>query len=446
MTPRSAIDAQALAMRAVDLTSADEAEALVISSDTALTRFAENRIHQNVAERDTSVSIRAVLDTRTGSASTNRLDDDSLAACAAAAVAAAAASPADPMFPGLPGPRPVMMRENGVEPVGFGPLERAEAVRSIVEQSAIHGLVAAGGVAFDTDTVAVANSHGVDVAAKVSAIRATVLSSGEGAGTGWASHFTPSTVGFDPAAIGDEAATLALRTAGPSDLPPGDYTVVLSPEAVADIVDFLGYVGLSARAYAEGRSFMSEKLGERIVSDAITIVDDALSPESCGLSFDFEGQPKQRVTLIDSGIACTPVTDSYWAARTSLGNTGHALPAPNSIGPLPRDLQMAAGDTTLDALIRSVSKGVFVTRFHYVNVEDPVPVTLTGMTRDGTFLIENGRLTTPLKNLRFTQGAIAALGAVHGVTEERRLFKTMLGSALVPGLLVEKWAFTGQTG
>ena len=446
MTPMSAIDAQALAVRAVGLTEADEAEAVVISSDTALTRFAENRIHQNVTEHDTTVSIRAVLGTKNGSASTNRLDDESLAACAAAAVAAASASPADPGFPGLPEPRPVTVREDTLEPIGFGPVERAEAVRSIVEQSAIRGLVAAGGVALSTDTVAVANSHGVDVGSKVSTARATVLSSGEGAGTGWASHFTPSTVGFDPAAIGDEAATLALRTSSPSDLAPGDYTVVLAPEAVADILDFLGYVGLSARSYVEGRSFMSGRLGERILSDAITIVDDALSAESCGLSFDFEGQPKQRVALVDSGITCTPVTDSYWSARTGMPNTGHALPAPNSIGPLPRDMQIAPGDASLDSLIRSVQKGVYVTRFHYVNVEDPVPVTLTGMTRDGTFLIENGRLTAPLKNLRFTQSAIAALGKVHGVTEERRLFQTMLGSALVPGLLIDAWAFTGQTG
>ena len=446
MTPMSAIDAQALAVRAVSLTASDEAEAIVMSSDSALTRFADNRIHQNVAEHDTTISIRAVLGTKTGSASTNRMDEESLSACAAAAVAAAAASPADPAFPGLPEPRPATMGENDFEAVGFGPVERAEAVRSIVEQSAVRGLTAAGTIALSTDTVAVANSHGVDVATKISAIRATVLSSGEGAGTGWASHFTPSTVGFDPAAIGDEAATLALRTTNPTDLPPGDYTVVLAPEAVADIVDFLGYVGFSARAYAEGRSFMSEKLGQRIMSDAITIVDDALSPESCGLSFDFEGQPKQRVTLVDSGIASTPVTDSYWAARTGLPNTGHALPAPNSIGPLPRDMQVAAGDATLDSLIRSIDKGVYVTRFHYVNVEDPVPVTLTGMTRDGTFLIENGRLTHPLKNLRFTQSAISALSSVHGVTEERRLFQTMLGSALVPGLMIEKWAFTGQTG
>ncbi len=221
--------------------------------------------------------------------------------------------------------------------------------------------------------------------------------------------------------------------------------MVLAPEAVADIVDFLGYVGFSARAFAEGRSFMSDKLGQKILSDAITITDDSLSTPSCGLNFDFEGQPKQRVRLIENGTAVSPVTDSYWSARLGMPNTGHALPAPNAIGPLPLDMRMSAGDATIDALIGSVSRGVYVTRFHYVNVEDPVPVTLTGMTRDGTFLIENGRLTTPLKNLRFTQSAIEALGHVHGVTEQRRFFQTMLGCALVPGLLLEQWAFTGQT-
>lgn len=446
MSALSGADARKLALGCVEHVEADSAEVVVVSRDAALTRFADNRIHQNVSESDTRVSIRAVVGARTGSAATNRIDDESLRACAAAAVAAARVSPADPHFPGLPGPS-VRAGASTARVLDVpGPSERADAVSSIVEQSRVRGLEAAGGIETSTDTVAVANSLGVDAGATVATVRATVLASAEDAGTGWASYYGADLDGFDPAAIGDEAAALALRTAHPADFAPGSVTVVLAPEAVADIVDFLGYAGFSARAYAEDRSFMSGRLGERIVWETLTIVDDAHAPGSCGIPFDFEGQPRERVTLIDRGVASAIVTDSYWAARLGSTNTGHALPAPNSLGPMPLDMRMRAGESSLDALIANVEYGVYVTRFHYVNIEDPVPVTLTGMTRDGTFLIERGALTTPLKNLRFTQGAIEALGRVGGVTAHRERFKTMLGSAYVPGLLIDGWTFTGQTG
>ena len=135
-----------------------------------------------------------------------------------------------------------------------------------------------------------------------------------------------------------------------------------------------------------------------------------------GLTFDYEGQPKTRVAMIDRGVAASPVTDSYWAAKTGRADTGHALPAPNPYGPMPSNVAMEPGDATLEELVGSVKRGVYVTRFHYVNFEDPITVLLTGMTRDGTFLIENGELTRPLKNLRFTQGAVEALAGCEGVT------------------------------
>jgi PmbA protein len=220
---------------------------------------------------------------------------------------------------------------------------------------------------------------------------------------------------------------------------------VLAPEAVADILDFLTFTGFSAKAVEEGRSFMSGHLGERVMSQLVTIVDDALAPHALGMSFDYEGVGRTRTALIEGGVVREPVTDSYWAAVSGRSNTGHALPAPNQFGPLPLNLEMLPGDATLDGLIGRVERGVYVTRFHYVNVEDPVPVTLTGMTRDGTFLIENGALTRPLKNLRFTQSAIEALASCEGVTAARKFVGTEEGASLVPGLLCTKFAITGQT-
>jgi predicted Zn-dependent protease len=292
--------------------------------------------------------------------------------------------------------------------------------------------------------LAIANSRGVDVAGAVSGVQATVLSAGE-TGSGWSSFLSRDAAEFDPTAIGLEAAELAVRSADPTDLEPGVYPVVLGPEAVADLMDFIGYLGFSVKAVEEGRSFMSTQMEAQAMSNLIYIVDDALADHAMGLPFDYEGMPKSSLAIIEAGVPVHPVTDSYWSAVSGWTNTGHALPAPNEHGPLPLNLEMLPGTSTMEELIGRVERGVYVTRFHYVNVEDPVPVTLTGMTRDGTFLIEDGKLTRPLKNLRFTQSAIEALYWCDGVTSERKFVGTEEGASLVPGLLCLKFAFTGQT-
>jgi predicted Zn-dependent protease len=322
---------------------------------------------------------------------------------------------------------------------------RASAVGAIVAESASRGLTVAGKVRSAEHTVAVANSLGVDVGSSITGAQATVLAMGKATGSGWASFLAADASKMAPAALGAQAAELALRSADPQTLEPGDYQVVLAPEAVADIMDFLAYVGFSAKAYDQGRSFMSGHLGEQVMNDRVSIIDDALADFAMGLTFDYEGQPKKRVEMIRRGMAISPVTDSYWAAKTGLANTGHALPAPNSFGPMPLNVAMEPGEATMDELIGSVVRGVYVTRFHYVNVEDPISVLLTGMTRDGTFLIENGRLTQPLKNLRFTQGAVEALAGCEGATSVRRFVGTEEGACYVPGLLLAKFSFTGQT-
>jgi predicted Zn-dependent protease len=245
--------------------------------------------------------------------------------------------------------------------------------------------------------------------------------------------------------MGREAADLAVRGADASALDPGVYTVVLGPEAVGEMLTMLAYTGLSAKALAEGRSFLADKLGEQVMSAQVSIVDDALAHEARGLTFDYEGQPKQRVEFVSRGVARGVVTDSYWASRLGMEDTGHALPAPNAFGPYPLDLGLEPGDASLDDLIASVERGVYVNRFWYVNVSDPTSVELTGMTRDGTFLIEKGRLSRPVRNLRFTQSAVEALAHVKGVGADRRLVGERGGGVLAPALLLERFAFTGQT-
>jgi PmbA protein len=429
------------------VSGADEAEALVFAQVSALTRFANNRIHQNVASEDLAVSVRAVVGKRVGVASTNHVNEAGLAAVCAAAVEAARTSRQDPEFPGLPAGGPVEHPSRAHASTRlFGPHERGEAVRAIIKQSSRRGCTAAGTVAVNDAVVAVANTVGADAVLPTTACNATVLSTGPDSGSGWASFFSTDASLLAPDALGDRAATLALRTAGPRALDPGSYTVVLSPEAVADIVRFLGWYGMSAKAVEEGRSFMTGHMGERVLSSLLTIRDDALDATASGLTFDYEGVPKTPLTLIDAGVATAAVTDSYWAAKAGRPNTGHALPAPNSMGPLPLDLVMSPGDSSVEEMIASVERGVYVTRFHYVNIEDPVRATLTGMTRDGTLMIEGGRLTYPVRNLRFTQSAVDALAAVRAVGADVVALGEDDGmSVRVPALALDSFAFTGQT-
>ena len=437
------------ALAAAVAAGAQEAEVVVSAGSASLTRFAANRIHQNVSESDAQVSIRAVLGKRSGVAATNRLDPESLRRCAQAAVAAASSSQPDESFPGLPQPTA------GATPAGgpaseatlrFDETARATAAATIIGHSSAQGLKAAGGIAVTDQAVAIANTHGVRAAAPMAATRATVLSMEDSGGSGWASFFSADAGGLDADALGEQAASLAVRTKNAGTLDPGTYTVVLAPEAVADIVAFMGWMTFGAKPFTEKRSALSDKLGESVIDGAISIFDDFAAQGGIGLPFDFEGQPRTPVTLIKRGIAEGVVTDSMWAAKLGMPNTGHALPAPNGYGPMPLNLVMDAGDATIDDLVSRVDRGVYVTRFHYVNVEDPVPLTLTGMTRDGTFMIEGGRLTKPLRNLRFTQSAIQALSHVGGITATRELIGSDGHATLVPGLLLERFAFTGQTG
>jgi PmbA protein len=447
MTPDLA-QARALALAAVEKTiaaGAAEAEAVVTASSTALTRFANNRVHQNVASEDLVVAVRAVVGTRVGVASTNRTSSEGLAACCASAVDAARRAPEDPHFPGLPSPAPVETPDRAAAATrAMGPDQRAAAAAAIVAQSSSRGLSAAGQVAVTDEAAAIANSLGVDVAMPVTRCRATVLSMGPEGGSGWASFASRDASRLRASELGAEAADLAGRSSSRTDLAPGTYPVVLGPEAVGDIVQFLGWDGCSAKAVEEGRSFMSGRAGELIMSESVTILDDATAPDSAGLTFDWEGVPKSRVLFVERGVLRGPVTDSYWAAMTGRPNTGHALPAPNPWGPIPVDMEMSPGTSTVADLIASVDRGVYVTRFHYVNVEDPTRVTLTGMTRDGAFLIENGRMTHGLRDLRFTQSAVEALSHVGGVSAERRLVGEE-AFVLAPHLLLEAFAFTGRT-
>ncbi len=263
-------------------------------------------------------------------------------------------------------------------------------------------------------------------------------------GTGYAEAAGVDATTLDGAALGREAAEEARRAARPAALPPGDYPVVLEEYAVVDLLDMLGYVGFSGLAVEEGRSFF--EAGRRVGSPLVSIRDDARDPAGQPASFDYEGVATIPVELIEAGTCRDVVHDSATAARAGVRSTGHGLPAPNAYGPFPLHSQMAAGTTPREELVRGLRRGLLVTRFHYTNPVHAKLAVITGMTRDGTFLVEDGEILGPVRNLRFTQSYLDALASVEAVASERRLLRGMLGAVLVPAIRIGTWRFTGATG
>jgi PmbA protein len=292
--------------------------------------------------------------------------------------------------------------------------------------------------------VALINSEGQSCFAATShATVSTVVSGGDG-GAGYAEVWAPRTSEVDLGATGLEAFEKARDSQAPRPLDPGRYDVVLEPPAVATLVSFLAYLGFGGRAIAEGRSCFSDRIGERLMSELVSISDDALSPGTLGLPFDFEGTPKRRVDLVTEGVVLSGVHDRRSAKQAGGESTGHALPPPNPHGPFPLNLSLAGGDASVDDMIRGTSRGLLVTRFHYANVVHPKEAIITGMTRDGTWLIEDGRVRHPVRNFRFTQSIIEALREVEAVGKDAKLAaEFFFAASRVPALKISSFQFTG---
>ena len=420
---------------------ADQTEVLFLGKDSHLTRFANSYIHQNVSESNAEIRVRAALGKRIGVASTNNLSPEGLARVVEAAETVARFQPEQPDFESLPGPMPIQAAKGFSEATAaYTPEARAEGVGLICRRAQEAKLSASGAFTTEVSELAVANSLGTwayHPATEASLV--TVIMSENSSGYGEAQAWDVST--FDIDELGDNAVKRAIISKNPTTIEPGRYTVILEEYAVADIVHYLSYMGFGALSLQEGQSFMTGKLGQAIGDPRITIVDDGSNPAGLPRPFDYEGVPKQRVELIQAGIARAVVYDSYTARKEGKASTGHARPSPNPMGPYAMNLFMSPGSDGKRSMIRAIDQGLWVTRFHYVNPLDRRKAILTGMTRDGTFKIENGEITDPVKNLRFTQSMLETLNQVQMVGRTTRL----VGGARVPALLVREFNFTGVT-
>ena len=428
---------------------ATEAEVLVMAGDSALTRFANSEIHQNVAERSVSVSLRHVVGRRIAVVSTGKVDSDGLRSLVHRAAAIARSCEELDDWAGLPGPREGSAALAGSDAAWAAgtahasPEFRAEGVRAVISAADEAGVMAYGSFATEAEAIAVANSAGIRNAERRTSSQLLTVHMSPDGGTGYAEAVSMDATTLDAAAIGREAATKARAGDRAVTVEPGDYPVVLEEYAVVDIADMLGCLGFSALAVQEERSFVEP--GRRIGSDLVSIVDDGADRNGLPASFDYEGVAKEKVQLVEAGVCREVVYDSQTAARAGRTSTGHGLPAPNPWGPFPLHAVMAPGTTPREELIGGLDRGLLVTRFHYTNVVHPKLAMITGMTRDGTFLLEGGKIVGPVRNLRFTQSYLDALAGVSAVSSSRKALKGFLGAAVVPALRIDAWTFTGVT-
>jgi PmbA protein len=425
---------------------ADGIQVLAFHSWGGLTRFASSRIHQNTWREDIEFRIIAVVDgNRTGVASTHSFEPAAVARAAEDAVTIARHTPADPEFPGLAPPAPVETTTPFDDATANAtPLKRASAVAAALGEFP-EGMEGAGYVETVADEVLVCSTTGLQAFGRTTRAGVSVLAMA-GDSSGYAERLERRFGDLDPRVLAARAVEKAERSRDPQTAEPGAYTVILEPAATSTIMQFLAFLGLGAKPFLEERSFMSGKIGEKIASELITIVDDPIAPDSLGLPFDFEGTPARRVALIDRGVAAGVVWDRTTAKKAGAESTGHALPPPNAYGPVPLNLRMEPGESTIEQIIASTERGLLVTRFHYSNVVNEKEAILTGMTRDGTFLIEDGRIAHGVKNLRYTQNAIEALSNVEAVGDKTEISTELFfGGSRAPALKIRDFKFSSST-
>jgi predicted Zn-dependent protease len=432
---------------ALGIGDVDGVEVLFIHEWGGLTRFASSAIHQSTWKEDTGIRVRVVKEGRVGVAASNDFSEQgALKAATNAAEMARVAAP-DPDFPGLAPPAAFRELEGAFDgdTADVTPERRAASVADLVGRCP-DGFRAAGAYETGAVEVGLANTEGQFCwAPSTQANVSTVMSGGEG-GTGYAETFAAGASGIDPGSVGARAAAKAVASQEPVALEPGRYTVVLEPAAVSTLIGFLSYIGFGGRAILEGRSCLSGRQGERVAAPSVTLVDDVHERGTLGLPFDFEGTPRRRVELIRDGVFATGVHDRRSARLAGVDPTGHGLPAPNVEGAFPLNVCMSAGDASLAEMISSTERGVFVTRFHYSNVVNPTDSTITGMTRDGTFLIQDGRIAGSVRNMRFTQSILEALSGVDMVGRDRELASEFFFSAsLVPALKIASFNFSSAS-
>jgi PmbA protein len=421
-----------------------ETEVHVDETVSALTRFANNGIHQNVAEHTVSVSVRTQVEQRTARATTNRTDEDSLSAAIEASLSLAHSQPKNPSLLAMPGKQRYRRVNRFVKQTAtLTPEDRARAVRRACDLAVKKGQSAAGIFSSAQSQSAMGNSRGLFAAYRdTHAVFSITMQ--EGAAASWAKENSANVADLDPQSLAERASDKAHRATDAHELAPGRYTVIMEPAAVLDLVGFLFY-DFAATALRDKRSCFNERMGKQVLGKNISIEDDVYHPLQLGAPYDGEGIPRQRVLLVDRGVPTNLVYSRASAKVAKKKPTGHGFMLPNEYGEAPMNLVFSGGKASLEEMIASTDRGLLVTRLWYIREVDPYEKIMTGMTRDGLFLVEKGRVGSAVRNFRFNQSVLEILRNVEMMGTAVRATGEEAFEMVVPAMKVRDFHFSEVT-
>jgi PmbA protein len=410
----------------------------------ALTRFANNSIHQHVAEHGLTVSLRVVVDGRTARVTTNRIEEDALRAALESAASLASSQPKDLGLLPLPGKQTYRPVRRFIDATAALSAEsRAHAVKNTCTLAGSKGQIAAGIFSSGQSQSVLANSRGLFATYRQTQAEFSVTMQ-QGSATSWAKANAADFRSFDPLALAKTASEKAARAENPAELAPGKYTVILEPAAVLDLVGFLFY-DFSATAVQDQRSCFSGRLGKPLLGKNVTITDDVYHSEQLGAPFDGEGIPRQRVQLVDCGVPRSLVYSRRSAKKSGVRPTGHGFALPNEYGEAPMNLVIGGGRSSIEEMIAGTDRGLLVTRLWYIRELDPYEKVMTGMTRDGLFLVEKGKVSRSVRNFRFNQSILQMLRNVEALGPSRRATAEESFEMVVPPMKIGNFHFSEVT-
>ncbi len=430
--------------RALDAAAPAEADAVFLSGDRNISRFANSNLHQNMSEESAELTLRLIVNGAMGVASTTVFEGDEIASTAELARESARHANASPNFRGLySANEPLARVRTSDENARITPASKALALRTMFDRGAADRVQFAGSYTTAELAVACANTHGIRRYCRITSSDATVIAMRDRQ-SGYATHTSRSTI--DVSSLGLRATEKATAHGEAVEtITPGTFDVILEPPAVAEVLEWMNMITFSGQSFEDGSSFFVGNIGKQILSEQFTLTDDSLDESFLPFPFDLEGLPRRRVTLIDRGVPRTPVVDKAYADRLSIAPTANAWHLGGPEHGLAFHLAIEPGDTTRDELIASTKLGIWVTRFNYVNgLLEPKRALMTGTTRDGTFLIRDGKVAARLPNLRWTQSMVEAFSNIEGMARERECVSTWFnpfGGTLAPAMKMRGWSF-----
>lgn len=417
----------------------------IIDNEEGLTRFANSEIHQNVQSSDTTIEITVSGNKREATVTTNLMDDESLKLAVKNAEENLLFVPeGELVIPELTFPLEICNTEyDATLESTYGIIDRARLIKEGVEALGT-SYAAAGALSLEKTVMAMGNSRGIKRYSRLNTIKLSVVVTHESGSSGYAAKLANAASDMNVALNFEAAYKKAKKGINPISIEPGSYTVILEPAAVAGLLMYMSISGFSAKSVQTGRSCLTGKLGERVFGENITITDDITNDNTFPFYFDTEGYERKKVEIIKNGVANQLIYDTKSAVHDGVETTGHSISSP-SMGGIPLNIVMEAGNESFENMIKNSKKAILVTRFHYMNTVNPRQALLTALTRDGLYLVEDGEIKSGIKNMRFTESMLEAFNNVTAISAERTKVPSLMGVSYVPALKIENFHFTGKT-